>query len=139
MDSDAQFKTALSARLQKLRQERHLTQAELARQCDFPQPLVSLYEKPTSNRLPTLYGIVKLANVLGVSTDYLLGRTKERTGTPLMQPDEAILKDLTSKDRQVVLHIISGLVAAAKAKQEAAKRRKGTLPTQYDKSGKNIP
>lgn len=133
MDSDAQFKSGLSARLQKLRMERQLTQAELARQCDFPQPLVSLYEKPTSNRLPTLYGIVKLANVLGVSTDYLLGRTKERTGTSLMQPDEAILKDLTSKDRQVVLHIISGLLAASKAKQEAAKRKRGSLPIQPEK------
>lgn len=139
MDSDAQFKSGLSARLQKLRIERQLTQAELARQCDFPQPLVSLYEKPTSNRLPTLYGIVKLANVLGVSTDYLLGRTKERTGTSLMQPDEAILKDLTSKDRQVVLHIISGLLAASKAKQEAAKRKRGSLPIQLEKPEKNIP
>lgn len=139
MDSDAQFKSGLSARLQKLRMERQLTQAELARQCDFPQPLVSLYEKPTSNRLPTLYGIVKLANVLGVSTDYLLGRTKERTGTSLMQPDEAILKDLTSKDRQVVLHIISGLLAASKAKQEAAKRKRGSLPIQLEKPEKNIP
>lgn len=137
MDSDAQFKSGLSARLQKLRMERQLTQAELARQCDFPQPLVSLYEKPTSNRLPTLYGIVKLANVLGVSTDYLLGRTKERTGTSLMQPDEAILKDLTSKDRQVVLHIISGLLAASKAKQEAAKRKRGSLPIQPEKLEKN--
>lgn len=139
MDSDAQFKSGLSTRLQNLRQERHLTQAELARQCDFPQPLVSLYEKPTSNRLPTLYGIVKLANVLGVSTDYLLGRTKDRTGTSLMQPDEVILKDLTSKDRQVVLHIISALSAASKAKQEAAKRKKGPLPAQYDRTGKNNP
>ncbi len=47
--------------------ENQMTQAELARLCDIPQPVLSLYEKADSNRMPTLYGLVKLANVLRVS------------------------------------------------------------------------
>lgn len=67
MENDPQVRAGLSQRLQELRLENQMTQAELARLCDIPQPVLSLYEKTDSNRMPTLYGLVKLANVLRVS------------------------------------------------------------------------
>ena len=92
MENDPQVRAGLSQRLQELRLENQMTQAELARLCDIPQPVLSLYEKTDSNRMPTLYGLVKLANVLRVSTDYLLGRTNERTGSASFMPEDAVLK-----------------------------------------------
>ncbi len=67
--------------------------------------MLSLYEKADSNRMPTLYGLVKLANVLRVSTDYLLGRTNERTGSASFLPEDSVLKELSVKDRQILIHI----------------------------------
>lgn len=124
MDSDPQFKKNLSQKLLRLRQEKLMTQAELARVCEIPQPVLSLYENINSNRLPTLYGIVKLANALGVSTDYLLGRTSDRQGAQRVSQDDAIMKELSSKDRHILRHVAEGLLAASRAKQEVLKRKK---------------
>ncbi len=127
MENDPQVRAGLSQRLQELRLENQMTQAELARLCDIPQPVLSLYEKTESNRMPTLYGLVKLANVLQVSTDYLLGRTKEKNGNACCLPEDTILRELPVKDRQMLLHISKALLASAKAKQEIMKSKRVPL------------
>lgn len=124
MENDPQVRAGLSQRLQELRLENQMTQAELARLCDIPQPVLSLYEKADSNRMPTLYGLVKLANVLRVSTDYLLGRTNERTGSASFLLEDSVLKELSVKDRQILIHIAKALLLAAKTKQEIMKSKK---------------
>ena len=50
-----------------------MTQAEFAKRLGVTGASVSAYENGT--RQPSFEVLVKIANVLGVSTDYLLGRT----------------------------------------------------------------
>lgn len=114
MEVDPHFKVKLSQRLQKLRTEKQLTQAELARRCKIPQSVLSLYEKNDSNRLPTLYGIVKLAKVLDVSTDYLLGCSNIKKNELTSQSDDFI-KKLSAKDKLILRRIAEGLLITAKA------------------------
>lgn len=57
-------------RIQKLRKERHLSQAMLAEMAGLKAPAISQYE--SGARSPSFESLVKLSNALGVSTDYLL-------------------------------------------------------------------
>lgn len=57
--------------LRKLRNERHLTQVQLAKRVGVSDSTIALYE--TGERLPSLHSLIEIARVFGVSTDYLLG------------------------------------------------------------------
>jgi transcriptional regulator with XRE-family HTH domain len=61
-------------RLQRLRELRNLTQAELGRRAGMAAASVSHFE--TGQRMPSLESLVKLANALEVSADALLGRAE---------------------------------------------------------------
>ena len=60
-------------RLKVLRESKGLLQKDFADKANIPQGEVSHYEQGT--RTPTLNKLVKLADALDVSIDYLLGRT----------------------------------------------------------------
>lgn len=57
--------------LWKLRNDRHLTQAQLAKRIGLSASMIALYE--TGERLPSLPSLIDIARVFGVSTDFLLG------------------------------------------------------------------
>ena len=63
-----------SKRLRKARGLRDLEQAQLARLCGIPAPSINHFER--GRRKPNLDNLVRLADALIVSTDYLLGRTE---------------------------------------------------------------
>ncbi len=58
-----------------MRQQKGLSQAELARLLGIGQSTIAMYEK--NKRLPEYHLLVRLADFFGVSTDYLLGRTDQ--------------------------------------------------------------
>ena len=60
-----------------LRNERNLSQEQLAKKIGATRPTVASYE--LENRLPSLSALFKLSNALGVTTDYLLGVSDERS------------------------------------------------------------
>jgi len=60
-------------RLRELRQMRTITQEQLADMADISRVMVGRYE--TTDQLPALDTLVRIADALGTSTDYLLGRT----------------------------------------------------------------
>ena len=62
-------------RLKELRDERALTQTDVARGVNTNQQNISRWEK--GEVLPTSDFIVKLADFFGVSADYLLGRSDD--------------------------------------------------------------
>ena len=66
-----------SARIKALRLEKRLRQDQLAVRLGVEKSTVSMYE--TDMRKPTLETLVRMADIFGVSTDYLLGREKTRT------------------------------------------------------------
>ena len=70
-----------SQRLKKVRMDRHLTQAQVARKIGVTASMVSSYE--TDIRLPSYDVMIRIADLFGVSVDYLLGKTERREGGDL--------------------------------------------------------
>lgn len=66
----------LGDKLRDLRNERNLSQAQLARRIGVNSSTVALYE--TGDRLPSLPRLIALSRSLGVTTDYLLGVSREK-------------------------------------------------------------
>ena len=62
-------------RLKELREETNLTQSEVAKQCNLSCQCISSLEMGTRN--PTGSTIIALADLFGVTSDYLLGRSDE--------------------------------------------------------------
>lgn len=77
--------TSLAERLRSIRKTRGLTQAELGSVAALPAAAVSHLE--TGRQEPTLKTILRLADALGVSIDYLAGRTDDPK--PIGEPVEA--------------------------------------------------
>jgi len=63
-------------KIKELREEKQLSQLQLAEKLNLTQQAISLYEK--GEREPSLEVIKNIADFFGVSTDYLLGKTDIR-------------------------------------------------------------
>ncbi len=61
--------------IKKLREKRNVTQVRLSTAVDVAQETISAYESGKS--MPSADTLVKIADFLNTSTDYLLGRIKE--------------------------------------------------------------
>lgn len=66
----------LGDKLRDLRNERNLSQAQLAKRIGVNSSTVALYE--TGDRLPSLPRLIALSRSLGVTTDYLLGVSRKK-------------------------------------------------------------
>jgi len=76
MQKESQKKSRFAANLSKLRREKGLSQRQAATELGISQALLSHYE--TNAREPKLDFIVRVCDYYAVTTDFLLGRTKER-------------------------------------------------------------
>ena len=65
-----------SQRLRQLRTNKHLTQAQVAKRVGVTSSMVSSYE--TDIRLPSYDVMIRLADLFGVTVDYLLCRQNNR-------------------------------------------------------------
>ena len=63
-------------RLKELRKQSHLTQVELAKRLGIGQSSYADWERGKKN--PTQDNLVKLAQILNVSVDYLVGNTEDK-------------------------------------------------------------
>ncbi|MBQ6780903.1 MAG: helix-turn-helix transcriptional regulator, partial [Treponema sp.] len=63
----------VGARIKEIRQHIGLTQAEVAEKLGIAKQSVTNYESGKTD--PSIRNLIALATVLGVTTDYLLGRT----------------------------------------------------------------
>ena len=87
-----------SQRLKKLRTDKHLTQAQVAKRVGVTASMVSSYE--TDIRLPSYDVMMRLADLFGVSVDYLLGREEKR----LLD-----ISELTDAEAAVVCDMVNSL------------------------------
>ncbi len=60
----------IGKRIAKIRKEKGLNQAQLAKQLNVSSSTIGMYEQ--ERRLPDIFMVVQLSKVLEVSTDYLL-------------------------------------------------------------------
>ncbi len=81
--------SAFGRRLRELREERGITQEALGSKAQISPLMVSHFE--TGRRqTPSIESLIKLANALYVSADYLIGRTDEKV--PSAGPLDAIFR-----------------------------------------------
>lgn len=64
-------------RLRELRENRELTQKDLANHLNLTQSTIAYYE--SGRKLPTTDNLLSIAKFFDVSTDFLLGRTSDKT------------------------------------------------------------
>lgn len=67
---------AFAERLKELRKQSHLTQVGLAKRLGIGQSSYADWERGKKN--PTQENLVKLAQILNVSVDYLVGSTEDK-------------------------------------------------------------
>ena len=99
---DPGYGRVLSHRLSDARAHAGLGQAELARRIGIPASSISHFE--AGRRKPSLNSLYKLAEALDVSTDYLLGRTSDRTAH-LDREHFLRLGDMDRNEREILLEI----------------------------------
>lgn len=92
-------------RLREMRETRGLSQAQLAERAGLQPAAVSHFE--TGSRKPSFDNLVKLAEALSVTTDYLLGR--ERSAEAAGEEITALFRDLkhaTAEDHDWIREIL---------------------------------
>lgn len=91
--------TGFGARLARLRQERGITQVQLAQTLGTTQRAISYYENEAG--YPPVDSIIRLADAMGISADELLGIRPGRTPTPRKDDNNPEVRRLWKKFRQV--------------------------------------
>ena len=99
--------------LMKHRKKRGLTQAELAEMVEVSQRVISYYENESKHPPSTI--LIKLAEILGVSCDVLLGRKNDRG--QIINHDTVLAKkfieaeNLPSSERKTIISVIDAILA----------------------------
>lgn len=88
----------LGARIAALRKEQGLSQAELAQRLKISPSAVGMYEQ--GRREPSAQLLVAMAEIFGVSTDYLL-TGQARTEAEADALAQMLLQRITSADRRL--------------------------------------
>jgi len=116
----------IGGRIKLLRQERGMTQVELAQRLEITQSNLSAIERGV--RGVTVNQIVRIAKALHASTDEILlaekapapgARAKKRLMRRLLR-----IRELKDKDQRILLELLDSFVLAAQKKQERARHEK---------------
>ena len=105
-------------RIKELRNEKGITQADLAKILKISDRAVGYYE--TGDREPDYTTLLKIAEYFDVSIDYLLGRVdvrKEATSAPADKEFVAFYegyKDLDDADKEILKATLDAFVRAKK-------------------------
>lgn len=98
-------KEILRKRISETRQSHGMNQAELAEKAGVTPAAISQIEKGT--RVPTTPVLHRIANVLGVSLDYLTGKTDTSELQDLLQHDDFVaffrgFESLGNEDKKII-------------------------------------
>jgi len=119
--------SSLGETLVNLRDERGLTQRKLAKALNISSSSVSAFE--TNARIPTTANLISYADFFNVTTDYLLGRTRDKLNPQIL--DElfidgvtygALLKSmkvLTPNQRIALQQVINDMRISAEVRESA--------------------
>ncbi|SMC58353.1 Transcriptional regulator, contains XRE-family HTH domain [Fulvimarina manganoxydans] len=110
--------TTLSDRLRLVREARDLTQSAIARAAGVDLRTVRAYE--AAEKAPSAPTLVRLAGVLGVSVDWLLGLVDEHTGHASAEKLVPGLSRLDARDLETVSELVGRFLAAAERRRDRA-------------------
>ena len=98
---------SFGTRLKELRNNKHMSQEELGNFLNVGKSSISSYENGT--REPSKEAIVKIAEIFGVTTDYLLGNTSSITDEGLTENQKLIAysidPDITDEEREAIIEM----------------------------------
>ena len=100
----------LGEKLKQLRTEKHLRQDQVACLINVERSSISLWENDL--RQPTYTALVKLAKLYGVTTDYLLGCSNDRT---------VDVSGLTAVEAAMISDLVASMTAKNKKLEELRK------------------
>jgi transcriptional regulator with XRE-family HTH domain len=108
---------AIGDKIVKLRKERRWSQQHLAKKLGTSGPIIGRYER--SEMVPSVEVAKKLADIFGVTLDYLVDDTgriaeiKDRTMLEQLMQIEA----LEQEEKKTIAHVLDSLLRDAKAKK----------------------
>lgn len=114
-----------SERLKNLRKQERLTQVDVAEKLGISQPAYASWERGAKK--PTQENLVKIAQVLNVSVDYLVGNSEEKSDE--LDNIELLFrmnsKGLTNEEKKIFKR---ELIEFMKARKEVFEQEKNRLP-----------
>jgi len=111
------FMSSFGKKLRECREEKGLSQAELARQLEVHHSIIGKYERDEVK--PTIDVVKNIARVLDTTVGFLLGEAKKQD----VLKDQAMLKRLNDiasfpeEDKQHILYTLDALIKNVKLKQ----------------------
>ena len=104
-------------RLRRLREEKRLSQAELAERTGFQPSAISHFE--SGRRAPSFDNLKKLADALAVTIDFLLGReTVPTTAGPVAEKLFRNFEQMTAEDQDDLAKFAAMLAEKNRRRQE---------------------
>lgn len=104
---------SFGSRLISIRKERKISQGELAEKTGIHANVLGRYEREEAT--PSVEMAAKLADVLGVSLDYLVGKTDVELDKAILDKIAAIQR-LPDEDKSHIMYSIDGLIQHAKTR-----------------------
>jgi transcriptional regulator with XRE-family HTH domain len=107
----------LGGRILQLRKERGWSQPELGKKIDTSGDIIGRYER--GDMTPSVEVARKLAQVLGVTVDYLVGEhdLAEVLKDPTMLDRWKALEEIEPEDRDRILYLVDGLIRDARTRR----------------------
>jgi transcriptional regulator with XRE-family HTH domain len=104
---------SLGTRLTTIRKERKISQTELAEKVGIHANVLGRYEREEAT--PSVEMASKLADALGVSLDYMVGKTDVELDKAILDKVISIQK-LPDEDKNCIMYSIDGLIQHAKTR-----------------------
>jgi transcriptional regulator with XRE-family HTH domain len=100
-------------RLRQAREKKELTQSQLAERAGLQSSAISHFE--AGRRSPSFDNLKRLADALGVTIDYLIGRVEEPKGSgPVVQQLFRDLGRMSPQDQEVIAQMAAMMAAKNK-------------------------
>ena len=96
---------------------RGLTQSQLAEKSGLPATSISHFENADGTRKPSFDNLKRLATALGITTDYLLGRSDDHIGTTVNDALYRDVQNLTDQDKEFAQAMITKLLGKNKPRK----------------------
>lgn len=116
-------------RLQILRSQNGLTIQQMADRCSIPKSSLESYMRATNAKRPGVVALVSIANGMGVSVDWLVGRSGNPRGESLKDGDyavaafntvKAVLEGLQMQQREAALPVVNDELVGGLTPSEGA-------------------
>jgi len=105
---------ALGANITAIRKKKGISQSELGKAVGTSEDIIGRYERDEVK--PSIEVVIRIADALGVSIDFLVGKTSVELDTKTLNRIQDIQK-LEEKDKDNIFELIDAFIRDRKAKK----------------------